>query len=50
VTENLDVVELGEAGLGDHLQSLSGRVREEMKVKRIGHQEGLWISMWESLA
>jgi hypothetical protein len=50
VAEHLDAVELGETGLGDHLQSLSGRVGEEMEMKRIGHQARLWINMGKSLA
>jgi hypothetical protein len=50
MAEHLDAVELGEAGLGDHLQRLSRGIGEEMEVKRIGHQSRLWINMGKSLA
>ena len=50
VAKHLHAVELGEAGLGDHLQRLPGRVGEEMEVERISHQAGLWINMGKSLA
>ena len=34
--DHLDIVELGEAGLGDHLQRLAGRVRQQVKMERDG--------------
>ena len=48
MVKRLDIVELGEAGLGDHIQCLAGRVGEEMKVERSLWQSGrsgLWINM-----
>ena len=33
VPKRLDIVELGEAGLGDHVQSLAGRIGKEVQVK-----------------
>jgi hypothetical protein len=49
VAEHVDMLELCKAGLGDHLQRLAGRIREEVEVERLRHQNALWISMWEAL-
>src|SRR5688572_28514601 len=54
MAEHVDALELGEAGLGDHLQRLAGRIRQEVEVERIAHSSGsgpcLWINMGNSLA
>ncbi|MFL6862687.1 MAG: hypothetical protein ACJ8DZ_06785 [Allosphingosinicella sp.] len=34
MADRLDIVELGHAGLGDQLERLPGRVREQMEVER----------------
>jgi hypothetical protein len=48
--QNLDILELGEAGFGDHLKRLSGGIREQVEVERVAAHFGLWISMGKSLA
>jgi hypothetical protein len=64
MADRLDIVELGEAGLGDHLERLAGRIRQEVKVEP-AHESapavgatvvsatqhlGLWKTMGKSLA
>ena len=50
MVERLDIVELGEAGLGDHVQRLAGRVREEVQVKLFHCRTSLWKTMGKGLA
>ena len=40
MADRLDIVELGEAGLGDHLQRLAGRIREQMEMQRLPGSRG----------
>jgi hypothetical protein len=47
---DVDTLELGEAGVGDHLQSLARGIRQEVEMEQAQSWNRLWISMWESLA
>ena len=63
VTDRVDIVELGEAGLGDDVERLAGRVREKMKVELLHlptASSGSWywfcgsaaqpeISLWKTM-
>jgi hypothetical protein len=57
MADRLDIVELGEAGIGDHVERLAGRIRQEMNMETLHRAErprganlGLWKTMGKSLA
>jgi hypothetical protein len=50
VTKHLDIVELGEACLGDHLEGLAGGVGEEVEMELAQRLSALWKSLFKSLA
>src|SRR5688572_23651092 len=50
MTQYFSALELGEAGLGDDLQGLAGRVRQEVEMEGHPRRSRLWISMGNSLA
>ena len=64
VPDRLDIVELGEAGFGDHFERLAGGIRQEVKVETVhatppakvsrivseAQRFSLWKNMGKSLA
>ena len=41
MVQRLDIVELGEAGLGDHVQRLAGGIGQEMEVELLQRRRGI---------
>jgi hypothetical protein len=50
MSKRFDIVELGKARLCDHLQRLTGGVREQVEVKLAQRLSALWKSLFKSLA
>ena len=50
MTADVDALELGEAGVGDDLQRLTRRIRQEVEMEQGRAGKRLWISMGKSLA